>query len=214
MKTKHIQLFMRTCLIPTFDGYSITGKMLFQKPISHILRGFYFEDSEFNPESVYVWVFAMPLYIPKGYVYFTFGKRLFRKVGFLKTRQDWDIAAPYDENLRRAMLESMKSQGVPHLSKLATPELLIRNLTIATGLWGDPYVREAVAYSFARIGKLPAAKRRLQWLLRTVGREERYKELRARGRRLLDAIQEGSQATSDLLDEWSKDTARSLKLTQ
>jgi hypothetical protein len=212
MKTKQIQQFLTKCLLPEFKGYAIARKILFATPLTTILRGFYFEDSEFNPESVYVWVFVMPLYVPKGYVYLTFGKRIFRKVGFLRTQQDWQIAAPYDDNLCATMIRVMRSQGVPYLSKLATPELLLRNLAFVTGLWGDPYVREAIAYSLARTGKLGSAKRRLSWLLRTVGREERYDELKTRGSKLLEAINRGSEATANLLDEWTKKTSQDLKL--
>jgi hypothetical protein len=164
MKTKQIQQFVAHCLIPELNGYSIVRKMLLQEPLTHILRGFYFEDSEFNPRSSYVSILVLPLYVPESHVHFQFGKRLYRKVGFLK-------APPYNDRVCHSLLEAITSQGIPYLSKLATPGLIVRNLRHVTGLYGDPYVREAIAYSLARIGKLAAAKRRLQWLLRTVGRD-------------------------------------------
>lgn len=212
MRTKEIQRFVGAYIQPHLEGYSMSGKILFKEPARPVLRGFYFEDSEFNPKSVYTWAFIQPLYLPKDYIFFTFGKRLRRSVGFLRSREDWGIGDPPDQDIHSLLLQAIRSKGIPHLARLATPDLIIRNLRAATGLRDNPYALEAIAYSYARLGNPSEAESRLKKVMRSASRENKFRSIVERGQRLLAAIQAGADETTKLLDAWEKETIRKLKL--
>lgn len=210
MKTKEMQKFAKAWLLPTLPGFELAGKVLFQKPVADVLRGFCFEDSDFSTNTGYVWVFVQPLYVPKGYLALSFGKRLFHKTGFFSRRQDWDLSSL--ESSGPDLRAAIESQGLPHLSKLSTPTEIVENLFRVTGLRGDPYAIEAVAYSQIRLGDVVKGARRLEGLLRQVRGEEKYEEVTIRGRLLLEATKQGNLTASNLLNQWRIEMARTLKI--
>lgn len=56
--------------------FELDKGILYKTPVNDILVGFCFEKSSSEKESLYVWSFAMPLYLEKDNISLTFGRRL------------------------------------------------------------------------------------------------------------------------------------------
>lgn len=210
MKTKEIQKFVKTSLLPYFPGFGLAGRVLFEEPVNDVLRGFFFEDSEFSQNTVYVWAFVQPLYTPKGYFSLSFGKRLHRKNSLIGRREDWDMALL--EVTGAELRKAIDSQGLAHISRLSDPCKIAKNLFRVTGLRGDPYAIEAVIYSQIILGDVIKGASRLEGLLRDVQGQEKYEELTVRGHLLLEATKHGVQGTAGILNRWRTQTAKQLKI--
>lgn len=61
------------------SNFKLDKGVLYKNPVKDILVGFCFERSSSEKESLYVWSFAMPLYIEKEDLSLTFGHRLRNK---------------------------------------------------------------------------------------------------------------------------------------
>tara|TARA_R110002020_G_scaffold419049_1_gene628272 strand:+ start:439 stop:1071 length:633 start_codon:yes stop_codon:yes gene_type:complete len=76
--------------------FELDKGILYKTPVNEILVGFCFEKSSSEKESLYVWSFAMPLYIEKDNISLTFGQRLKDSKGnelwHLKNNQSIDKA--------------------------------------------------------------------------------------------------------------------------
>lgn len=208
MRTPAIQNFVKAHLLPHFPSFSIAGKVMFEEPIGDVLRGGYFEDSEAFPTSVYVWVFVQPLYIPRDYFFFTLGKRLTYKPGFFARSEVWNLhLAETGPFLKKAI----ELQGLPHIAKLRSPELLAENATWVSGLLGDSRVAEIVAYSLIRLGEVKNGAKRLQSVLKQA-REREHAEVVTKCTELLRAVEQRECEVQALLGEWRMQTARNLRL--
>lgn len=120
------------------DGCMVFGRLVAVKPIEHVLRGFYIEDST-SVDRAYVWVFAQPLYRPAGSVVLTLGERL---GGGRKT---WAVEEA--EMLR----DVCKKDGLPFLARHGTPESLVEALA---GRGSDgPQLAEMRALSLLMCGR-------------------------------------------------------------
>lgn len=76
--------------------FELDKGILYKTPVNEILVGFCFEKSSSEKESLYIWSFAMPLYIEKDIISLTFGQRLKDSKGnelwHLKNNQSIDKA--------------------------------------------------------------------------------------------------------------------------
>jgi hypothetical protein len=66
------------------DEFKLKGNILYQIPLSDFAIGFCFEKSKNEKDSVYVWSFIQPLYVPNDSIILSFGKRLGNKLWTLK----------------------------------------------------------------------------------------------------------------------------------
>lgn len=211
MKTKQIESFARNYLLPHLPGFSVTRWLLHEEPVISVLRAFAFEDSEFDKDAVYVWVFVLPMYVPRSDISFTFGRRLQNRKGLLKRTETWQIGAPVDAKEVDSMLASIKD-ALPFLSKLQSPALIAKNLVWETKLFGNPFVEEAVAYSLARTGKYSEARGKLAKLISSVKPDDPWSHIAENASELVTAIDRGEQYVSQLLDRWSDQTTRNFRL--
>lgn len=69
------------------SDFKLDKGVLYKSPVKDILIGFCFEKSSSEKESLYVWSFAMPLYIEKEDLSLTFGHRLKNK----KNQELWHL---------------------------------------------------------------------------------------------------------------------------
>ena len=183
-----------------------------KRPLIPILRGFAFDDSEFDTEIVYVWVFVLPLYVPTKHLTFTFGHRLENRTGLLKSSDRWRLSATPDPAEITSMLDAMRSKGTRFLDSLSDPQSLIDHLTPATRLVGNIFVKEAIAYSFARVGKLDEARRRLEDLCRSVKQSDPWRHIAGNAAQLLAAVNAGQDETDAQLEAWIAESLQTLHM--
>src|SRR5437870_4144209 len=148
MKTAQVRSLSKG-LLPAMPGYTYKGRMLFATPLSNVLRGFYFEDSGFDPSAFYVWAFFLPLYVPATHVSFSFGKRLGEGSG-----KRWTLN---DTQLRDDLLGRIREEGLPFLQDVEQPRQAARAIQQLGG-GSDPYHLEAIAYSLAMVDDYLGAK--------------------------------------------------------
>lgn len=75
MKVKEINKIIAS----SFNDFKCCNAIIYKASLKDILVGFYVEKTNLNNH--YLWRFALPLYVPSEYVYFTFGQRILNKKG-------------------------------------------------------------------------------------------------------------------------------------
>jgi hypothetical protein len=174
------------------------GRLLAAIPRGRILRGIYIENSS-NPERVYAWAFVQPLYAPASTVVFDFGMRL---GGPSRTWSAGDADA---------LAKVVRDEGVPFFSPVSSPEAL----TVWSYLdcRGDPYAREAKAYSLIASGKFSDGVQALRELAGSLSREiEWMNRMKKRAERLASLAETNPTAAHELLAMWESETVSALRV--
>ena len=57
-------------------GFAVKPPIMFALPITHTLRGVCFESHSHDTNLFYVWVFFLPLFVPRTYLSLEFGERI------------------------------------------------------------------------------------------------------------------------------------------
>lgn len=183
-------------------GYTHKGLMLFATPLNHVLRGFYFEDSGFDPSAFYVWAFFLPLYVPTTHVSFSFGKRLGEGSG-----KRWNVSDP---QLRDELLVYIQRDGLPFLDGVRQPcdvPTAIQRL----GAGSDPYSLEAIAYSLAMADDFAGAQQGLERLTKTLDKSIPWQsEMIERATQLAMQLTNDPQRAKQQLSEWEQATVKNL----
>jgi hypothetical protein len=146
MKTKQF-VAIQTKLLPELPGFAIKGNMLLMCPVEEILRGIYFEGSDFDQSSFYVNVFALPLCVPTKHLYFNFGNRL-RIAG----ADRWNATVPKE---LAELGTVIRRDAVPFL--LRTESLLGFVEVAKSSSSVNPHTPMAIAFSLARAGRTDEA---------------------------------------------------------
>jgi hypothetical protein len=157
-------------------------------------------------------VFVQPLYIPEDAIVLNFGKRLEFGFGRLTFHERWDLNPDSLDSTLPAMLKSMFRQGVPFLRKRDSIELFIRNLKYGIRVENTIFDREALVYSLARLGRYREAERRLKSLIRSIKPDDLRQDVHGNANELLTAIQTSPNQAHELLNRWTEETARNLRL--
>ncbi len=200
----------RKRLLPSLPGFGVSRTILFRQPLNPVLRGFAFEDSGFDGTVVYVWVFVLPLYVPSKHLTFTLGHRLENRKGLFERSGRWVLADPPDDTEINSMVKAMQTKGIPYLDRLDTPQDIVENLTMATKLFGNIFVEQAIAFSLAKLGKLDAARDKLESLRRAVKPTDPWQHVASSAEQLVEAINQGR--TEALLDQWTNESLHNLRL--
>ena len=183
-------------------GYAHKGLMLFASPLTHVLRGFYFEDSGFDPSAFYVWAFFLPLYIPTTHVSFSFGKRLGEGSG-----KRWNLN---DAQLREELLGCVQQEGLPFLHELGQPRQVATAIQQLGGE-SDPYRLEAIAYSLAMADEYVGAQLALDRLVTALDVKVGWQaEMVERAQELGKNLNNDPQGAKQLLAEWERTTKKNL----
>lgn len=210
MRARKIETLARKRLLPSLAGFDVSRTVLYRQPVSPVLRGFAFEDSGFDGNVVYVWVFVLPLYVPSKHLTFTLGHRLENRKGLFQKSGRWVLDDPPDDAEINSMLKAMQTRGIPYLDRLDTPQDLVEHLTMATKLFGNVFVEQAIAFSLAKLGKLEAARSKLESLKRTVKPTDPWHHVASTACQLVAAIDRGT--TEALLEEWTNESLHNLRL--
>ena len=142
-------------LLPYLPGYTYEKKpnAICRLPVGNVFQGVIFDSSGFSAIAFYPEVFAQPLYVPSKSFRLTFGKRLLG---------DWQYEEGKEESLATSLIRSMENEGaLKLLDDLSTPEKLVHNLGKYHSNPNDPYLRQAISYSFAVCGQFDEA---IHWL--------------------------------------------------
>lgn len=213
MKTRKIEVFARKHLLPGLPGFEVNRTLVYRRPLLPILRGFAFEDSGFDANALYVWVFVLPLYIPAKHLTFTFGRRLENRKGLFDRSGRWVVDEPPDASEVASMLKAMQTRGIAYLDRLNTPQDIVDHLTLATKLLGNVFVEQAIAFSLARVGNLESAKTKLNSLKRSVKSSDPWQHVGESAEQLARAIDAGPADAAALLEHWTAESLRNLRLT-
>ena len=184
-------------------GFEAKGQLLFANPVGDILRGFFFDGSDYSRTAFRIVGFFQPLFPAMNHVHLTFGERLRDDSG----RDGWDAAQPdFMSSLRRAVLvEAPRIQAV----KDATSAAVILFATKSENLHGA----EAYAQCLARSNNVSAAQ--VEWS-QLAGRLERnivwQEDMLARIEALSAAFSVSDDKGNELLDTWANATRLALGL--
>jgi hypothetical protein len=184
-------------------GYSARKPMMFQTPISHTLKGLYFEGSQSSPGGYYVWVFFQPLFVPSEHVTFNLGMRLG------SGSMTWDVVG---DDKAEALLHAIETEALPALQGLDTAkQVASRAGEIAEH--GGPKAIEAAAYSLAYAQDIKAAVPYLDSLIEGLDSAVEWQKRMAERAVLLreDVLHDPDRARLRL-EEWRQLTIRKLML--
>jgi hypothetical protein len=208
MKTKDF-VALEKRFLPNLTNFAVKGQLLFIIPIEHTLRGFHFDGSSFDKESFYVNAFFMPLCVPSQHIHLTFGRRLRTGGG-----DRWSIEEPGFE----AALETAAQKEVPFLAGLNTA-LDVANALKPLAERGNPHCHEALAYTLAQAGEIPAAVDAIDTLLKLIESLKRVNpkltwqmEIAERAKLIKAKLTVSPDDASAQLDIWESETKRNLGL--
>jgi hypothetical protein len=94
--------------------------ILYQSPVSDFLKGFCFEQSEYDKESFYLWYFIQPLYIPSEDIVLTFGKRITPKKA-----ERWILEKDNESKMKNIFNEindKIQNEGLVYINELGSHE--------------------------------------------------------------------------------------------
>ena len=190
-------------LLPDLPGFVNKGRLVFQNPIGHILRGICFEPSAFDKKPFYASTFIMLMCVPTRYISLSLGHRI-RNAGIDGWRVDLPDLVP---NLRVAI-----KQQVSQFLSLA--QSLLDVADIAKGFQSQ-YAKEVAAYAFARSGDIGNAVCALDHLLYSLDASVPWQHGMAERAKLLRANLQSDPAKAQLqLDSWEMETFKNLGLEE
>jgi len=206
MKKKQFESLCKT-LLPHLPGFACKGWLLYAEPVGHVLRGFCCDPSGFNPQEFAVWVFFLPLYVPKKYLSFNFGHRLKDARGCEKW---WNLNDP---RLRDDLLAAIQQQGLPFLEGVRQPRDVATTI-LRLGMGSNLHGMEAVAYSLAMEGDVAGAQQALERLTKALDRDIAWQaEMMDRATLLARKLDIDPEEARRQLAEWEQATLKNLGLS-
>lgn len=200
-------------LLPHLPGYTYEKKpnAIFQVPVGNVFRGMIFDSSGFSAAAFYPKIFSQALYVPSDHFTLTFGKCLLR---------NWEYEPGQEELLARRLLESMEREGAfKLLEDLSSADKMAVNLIKYHSNPNDPYLQQAIAFSFAVCGEfnealcwLDKCRATLQEMLRTQPIILWPANLLDQVTKFRDLVTANPDAAKIQLTEWTEYTRSSLGL--
>ena len=188
-------------LLPELPGFAVKGPLMFIPPVGQTLRGLCFESHSHEEELFYVWVFFLPLFIPRKHVSFEFGKR----VG----GDRWNADAP---DIVRDLGVALKREALPFLARIESP-LDVAEVAKLQQVPQNPHVQQAIAYALARGGDVDEAVVALDELLRMVDVGVLWqKEIAERASTFRSQLLDNVASAQKQLEAWEVESARNLGL--
>lgn len=188
-------------LLPDLPGFAIKAPLMFISPVGYTLRGLYFESHSYETNLFYVWMFFLPLFIPRKHVSFEFGKRI--------GGDHWNADAP---DLIPQLGDALKREALPFLSPIKSPRD-VAQAAMALRLPQNPHIQQAIAYAFARAGEVSTALRALHELIRLLdGKVPWQREMAERAETLIGKLAVNPADAQQQLETWEAETAKNLSL--
>jgi hypothetical protein len=235
LKGREFAKLARQHLMPHLPGFALTDGLIYAVPVGRLFRAFSLHPSGFGRERFTLYCVVAPLYQPEAAsgVLSGLGDRL----PVLAGRGDawWEWRPDDDEAEQQLMVDIralMLETGVPFLARLATVEDVARRLSGQPDHRTDPYVAEALAYSFILTGDYDLASEELTLLRQiTLEDEERaewWNELNSgtssededdwvimvgkRGAQVQAALERSPDEAVALLDRWNEEQLDDLRI--
>jgi hypothetical protein len=224
MKATQFQRLTQQYLLPALPGFVAKGALVYATPLDYLLRGFYFEPSGSDPSSFYIWTFIQPLYVPTRHIYFTFGKRLGNgwpidesEAGSRRSNgQHYQAGVA---SLMAHVLRTIEAEGLPFIGNIEYPvDLAYQTTRVTDAPDDDPYVVEAVVYSLILAGEYGRTQEEYARLKRGLSTLENRlvwaREIAQRAAQVMDNLPRHPDNAVALLDTWTRQTARDLRLPE
>lgn len=154
MKGRAFQKFAQNFLLPELPGFAVKGDLIYRVTVGRVLNAITFDSSGFSPRVFYPNAFVQPLYVPLDFITMTLGKPFLGH---------WEFQ-PGNQALADRLLQSIKTEGMPLLQALGTPEKIAHHAEKMKST-ENHYVRQATAYSMVLVGEEREAIKRLDELL-------------------------------------------------
>ena len=188
-------------LLPDLPGFAVKAPLMFIPPVKHTLRGLCFESHSHEAKLFYVWVFFLPLFVPRQHVSFEFGKRIGADL--------WNVDAP---NLVHELGDALKREALPFLSPIESPRDVARAAT-SLRLPQNPHVQQAIAYALARAGDVNKAVAALDELVRSLDVKVPWQlEMAERANALKPQLLSDAPSAQKQLEAWEAESVRNLGL--
>jgi len=191
-------------LLRDLPNLGVQGQMLFIHPIGQILRGVYLEDSAANARSFFVWVFFLPLYVPTQRLSFNLGKRLRGP-----ETERWNADSP---TVVAELNAAIRKEALPFVSGIESP-LDVVKVAMSLQKGADPYVQQAIAYSFARVGDVAAATAALNTLIQLLDFNiPWHREMADRANILVTELSANPSVALQRLERWEAESIANLRM--
>ena len=103
MKADYVKKLFSKYLSSLLPGFQIKGNLIFYKDFDLILRGYYFDSSNYSTNEFRLNVFVQPMYTPFEAVYFSFGYIINSKLGNSPGKW-WSINPESEQNVMKKSL--------------------------------------------------------------------------------------------------------------
>jgi hypothetical protein len=188
-------------LLPDSPGFAVKAPLMFIPPVKHTLRGLCFESHSHEAGLFYVWVFFLPLFVPRKHVSFEFGKRI--------GGDRWNADAP---NLVYELGGALKREAFPFLLPIESPHDVAQAAT-SLRLPQNPHVQQAIAYALARAGDASKAVAQLDALLALLDVKIPWQlEMAERANALKSQLLSDAASAQKQLEAWEVESVRNLGL--
>lgn len=184
-------------------NWSVRGHYIYASPTLHVLGGLCFDSSGFDATTFYVWVFVLPLCVPRNIVSLNFGKRLRSPKG-----NAWD---KHDPDLIPQLQIAITQEALPFLAEVQSLSALA-DVVAAKYSTKNPHTREALAYALAYSGQLEAAHRQLEQLLQMMDTKIPWQREIAERATLLKSKLANLQDVQQQLKMWEMESRSNLKV--
>lgn len=188
-------------LLPELPGFAVKAPLMFIAPVGHTLRGLCFESHSYEAKLFYVWVFLLPLCVPRKHVSFELGKRI--------GGDRWNADAP---DTVRELGIALKREALPFLSPIESPHD-VAQAAKSLRLPQNPNVQQAIAYALARAGDVDKAVAELDTLLAMLDVKVPWQlEMLERANSLKSQLLNDASSAQKQLEAWEVESVRNLGL--
>lgn len=203
MKTVQLKALFKT-LRPYLPGFELVGTAIVERPMVEVLKGFAIDQSSHDKKHFYVWVFILPLYVPRTTISFNLGKRLGDGAG---TR--WDLE---DTSMPAKLARVMQAEKHAFLDAAHDLES-IGDLISKVSQGGNINDLEALAYTHILCDKPSCAEAIFQQIKDTADASVAWQlQVIERTAAVQQYSRRDYQASKQLLHEWSLQSCRKLGL--
>lgn len=184
--------------------FSSKGNLIFTLECPDILKGVYFESSDFDPNSFYVTWFFLPTFIETDHLYFNFGDRL--------RNESTDRWSMINSNFLDKIKYKLKIDIFPLFDKVCNINEFIAFLETRNDKC--IYCVQAILYSFAYLGKTKEFFKLMQQLSSCVDDKIRWQyEIYKQAEHLSQLVGSDQEKIREMLDENKKTTIKKLGMS-
>ncbi len=181
-------------------GFQAKRNLVYRAPFSHFLQGLCFERSS-SKESFYLNVFIIPLFVPKDYIYFTFGKRIGR---------GWNTT---DQNIVKKIFSEINCQDIStYLDSISNLQDFVSRIEKITE-YKSLYFYQAIGLAQALDGRIKESLENLyQIQIQADVSVAWQRDLKEQTERFCRLLKENPDRAIQQLLEWQEYTTQKLKI--